>query len=106
MALADSVVLVQRSALDVLVSLLPLHQEFLLKADTVNILKTALTTLLRRDMSLSRRLYSWLLGYQGKSSDSVARKQEFFTRFSKPLVIQAVRSMLADSVQEDLRKSR
>lgn len=34
----------------------------LLRSDLVQILSAATQTLLRRDMSLNRRLYAWLLG--------------------------------------------
>ena len=105
-ALTDSIVLVQRSALDVLVALLPLHQEFLPRADTVKLLESALSTLLRRDMSLSRRFFSWILGQQGKSTDSLSRKKEYFLRYSRPIVVQGLRSMLLDCAQEDCKKSR
>ncbi|XP_065193461.1 protein dopey-1 homolog isoform X2 [Sycon ciliatum] len=104
-ALTDSVVLVQRSALDILVALLPLHQEFFQRADTVLLLRSALLTLLRRDMSLSRRLYTWLLGHSGKSSESQARKHDYFIRYSRSFVISALRSMILDTaLEEEQRK--
>ena len=63
-ALQDKNVLICRATLDVILTLFPLHRPFLLPSDIVLILSAALETLLRRDMSLNRRLYSWLLGTQ------------------------------------------
>ena len=64
-------VLVQRNTLDLLILAFPMHATLthpasgkpLLSDDDRNELVTAATSvLLRRDMSLNRRLYSWLLG--------------------------------------------
>lgn len=63
-ALQDKSVLVSRATLDIILSLFPLHRPFLLASDVVEVLLSALETLLRRDMSLNRRLFSWLLGTQ------------------------------------------
>ena len=63
-ALVDRNVLVQRGALDVVSILFPFHQSFLLLPDLTSVLSAALRTLLKRDVSLSRRLYVWLLGSQ------------------------------------------
>lgn len=70
-ALVDRNVLVQRAALDVVSILFPFHQSFLLLPDLTSILTAALHTLLKRDVSLSRRLYSWLLGTQVDKSSIV-----------------------------------
>ena len=70
-ALVDKNVLVQRAALDVVSILFPFHQSFLLLPDLTSILTAALHTLLKRDVSLSRRLYSWLLGTQVDKSSIV-----------------------------------
>ncbi|XP_056647831.1 protein dopey-1 homolog [Diorhabda sublineata] len=61
-AVQDSSVLVQRSALDLLMVCFPMNNKQLLYADMVRLVTAALTTILRRDMSLNRRLYSWILG--------------------------------------------
>ena len=70
-ALMDKNVLVQRGALDVVSILFPFHQSFLLLPDLTSILSAALHTLLKRDVSLSRRLYVWLLGSQVHKSSLV-----------------------------------
>ena len=51
-----------RAVLDIVSVLFPLHQSFLIPADLTTILSAALQTLLKRDVSLNRRLYAWLLG--------------------------------------------
>lgn len=53
-SLEDSNVLVQRSALEFLLAAFPLHGSHLLKSDLTQLLASSVTTLLRRDMSLSR----------------------------------------------------
>ena len=70
-ALMDRNVLVQRASLDVVSILFPFHQSFLLLPDLTSILSAALHTLLKRDVSLSRRLYVWLLGSQIQKSSLV-----------------------------------
>lgn len=60
--LEDSAVLVQRNTLDVLSTAFPFHSSPLTKQDQAAIIQSALLVLLRRDMSLNRRLYGWLLG--------------------------------------------
>ncbi|GJQ78976.1 hypothetical protein Trydic_g138 [Trypoxylus dichotomus] len=60
-AIYDPSILVQRSALDLLIVCFPMNNTQLLYSDMVRLVTAALTTILRRDMSLNRRLYSWLL---------------------------------------------
>ncbi|XP_060520914.1 protein dopey-1 homolog [Cylas formicarius] len=67
-AVQDSSVLVQRSALDLLMVCFPMQNKQLLYADMVRLVTAALSTILRRDMSLNRRLYSWLLDSQSNET--------------------------------------
>ncbi|KAI9736888.1 MAG: hypothetical protein M1818_005939 [Claussenomyces sp. TS43310] len=64
--LADEQMLIQRGFLDLLVTHLPLHAKVLqdrVKAEDLELLmSSALGVVTRRDMSLNRRLWSWLLG--------------------------------------------
>lgn len=53
-AVQDTSVLVQRSALDLLMACFPMNNTQLLYADMVRLVTAALTTILRRDMSLNR----------------------------------------------------
>uniref|UniRef100_A0A665U2B5 Uncharacterized protein n=1 Tax=Echeneis naucrates TaxID=173247 RepID=A0A665U2B5_ECHNA len=58
LCLQDSNVLVQRNMLEILLFFFP----FAKCLDMINVVSAASLTLLRRDMSLNRRLYAWLLG--------------------------------------------
>ncbi|XP_077977408.1 protein DOP1A-like isoform X2 [Glandiceps talaboti] len=78
-ALHDASVLVQRSMLDFLLQCLPMHTERLEKEDTVLVTMASLNVVLRRDMSLNRRLYAWLLG---GDSNSISAGQDFRPRLS------------------------
>lgn len=67
--LNDSVILVQRNALEFLLTAFPMHSAYSLKEqDLIRLVTNALNTILRRDMSLNRRLYSWLLGSEVASA--------------------------------------
>lgn len=70
--LADEQLLIQRGYLDLLVTHLPLHSKILQsKAKTGDLellLKTAVGVTIRRDMSLNRRLWTWLLGPEPPAS--------------------------------------
>uniref|UniRef100_A0A8D2NE62 DOP1 leucine zipper like protein A n=1 Tax=Zonotrichia albicollis TaxID=44394 RepID=A0A8D2NE62_ZONAL len=58
----DTSVLVQRSTLDLILFCFPFHMSQATRPDMIRILSAALHVVLRRDMSLNRRLYAWLLG--------------------------------------------
>uniref|UniRef100_A0A7S1XDU0 Dopey N-terminal domain-containing protein n=1 Tax=Compsopogon caeruleus TaxID=31354 RepID=A0A7S1XDU0_9RHOD len=60
-ALQDGQVLVQRAALELLVTYFPISLE-LLQANLPTLVCAALGTLLRRDLSLTKRVHMWLLG--------------------------------------------
>lgn len=59
--------LVQRYLLDFLVSAFPLDSTNLTDQDFVQLLRRCLFVVLRRDMSLNRRLYTWLVNRSGES---------------------------------------
>ena len=107
-ALSDDMVLVQRSALDLLVQLLPFHEHFLLRLDVVLIVQSALGVLLRRDMSLSRRLHTWFMGSsaQGKSDESRTRREEYFAKHAMHYTVRAICKMLSSSVAEDVMRPK
>lgn len=67
-SLQDSSFLVQRSALELLLLGFPLHNCQLVYADRVRICTAAVGVLLRRDMSLNRRLFAWLFGSDGSTA--------------------------------------
>ena len=71
--LQDTTMLVQRGFLDLLVTHIPLHSAVLQSRveprDAQILVSAAVTVVLRRDMSLNRRLWSWFLGPDSPSSD-------------------------------------
>ncbi|KAI1301279.1 Protein dopey-1 [Halotydeus destructor] len=113
--LLDPNVLVQRAILDLLLCCFPMHNTQMVKEDMVAIATAAVTVLLRRDVSLNRRLYSWLFGtdlsigasnlFKSKttSSSSLAsnsssssqsrsrqrRRDIYFENYSKDLITEA-----------------
>lgn len=64
-ALVDDAVLVQRGLLEVLVVCLPLDRGVFEETAVCVLMRAVLGVVLRKDMSLNRRLYSWLLGREG-----------------------------------------
>lgn len=72
--LGDEQLLIQRGFLDLLVTHLPLHSHVLqkrVKSEDLQLLITAAAGVVsRREMSLNRRLWTWLLGPEPLSNDS------------------------------------
>lgn len=105
----DSSVLVQRSALDLLLVGFPAHNHQLGYKDMVTLLTAALVTILRRDMSLNRRLFAWLLGTEVNMS-ILKKKVEpalaqasatYFDVYSKEKLIEAIKLTLKAVCEED-----
>lgn len=92
-ALDEGQVLVQRGVLDLLCSTLHLDgrgfKSEVRPDDQVLLMRSALSIVLRRDLSLTRRLYSWLLG----KSDSSATQMDYFKTNALAVV---TRTMKAD----------
>ncbi|RKP08001.1 Dopey, N-terminal-domain-containing protein [Thamnocephalis sphaerospora] len=88
--LADTDTLIQRSMLDLLVNRFPLDRK-LISEDHLNVLMgSAVHVVLRRDMSLNRRLYTWLLG----SSEDRAAQQTYFEKYARQPAADALRHLL------------
>lgn len=108
--LNDAVILVQRNTLEFLLLAFPMHDPLLPEMYTTRLVKTALNTILRRDMSLNRRLYSWLLGADtsmGKHAVGVAMSVDstepydpntYFERYAKKRLIAAFKMVLKESI--------
>ncbi len=127
-ALRDSSVLVQRCALDFLLVAFPMHVEVITfsQEDRVEVVTAATSVLLRRDMSLNRRLYSWLCGTSPDSANVAASKSHkragsdssmgeddasiYFEHYSRALLVDGLRVILQRSLdsedQPDLRPYR
>ncbi|XP_066513022.1 protein dopey-1-like [Hoplias malabaricus] len=100
----DSSVLVQRSTLDLILFCFPFHMSQATRPDMIRILSAALHVVLRRDMSLNRRLYAWLLGFDnngvktGPRNTRLSNPEEhathYFNTFSKDMLVQAMVGIL------------
>uniref|UniRef100_A0A8C5KNX3 DOP1 leucine zipper like protein B n=1 Tax=Jaculus jaculus TaxID=51337 RepID=A0A8C5KNX3_JACJA len=111
-SLLDSNVLVQRNNLEIVLFFFPFYTCLdpneraipLLRPDIVHILSAATQTLLRRDMSLNRRLYAWLLGSDIKGNTIVPESEisnsyedqssYFFEKYSRDLLVEALAEIL------------
>ncbi|KAL0963641.1 hypothetical protein UPYG_G00308960 [Umbra pygmaea] len=112
LSLQDSNVLVQRNMLEILLYFFSLAtcldpaecSVHISKEETVTVVSAASLTLLRRDMSLNRRLYAWLLGTDIKggmvAADpdiSISMEEHtayYFTSHSRELLVQALINIL------------
>ncbi|XP_030012954.1 protein dopey-1 isoform X3 [Sphaeramia orbicularis] len=100
----DSSVLVQRSTLDLILFCFPFHMSQATRPDMIRILSAALHVVLRRDMSLNRRLYAWLLGFDNngvkigprstRQSNPEEHASHYFNSFSKDMLVQAMVGIL------------
>ncbi|XP_058517634.1 protein dopey-2 isoform X1 [Ochotona princeps] len=111
-SLLDSNVLVQRNSLEIVLFFFPFsacldpHEQAvpLPRSAMVRILSAASQTLLRRDMSLNRRLYAWLLGSDIKGNTIVPESElsswyedhssYFFEKYSKELLVESLAEIL------------
>uniref|UniRef100_A0A8C2ZI72 DOP1 leucine zipper like protein A n=1 Tax=Cyclopterus lumpus TaxID=8103 RepID=A0A8C2ZI72_CYCLU len=91
----DSSVLVQRSTLDLILFCFPFHMSQATRPDMIRILSAALHVVLRRDMSLNRRLYAWLLGPRStRQSNLEEHASHYFNTFSKDMLVQGMVGIL------------
>jgi hypothetical protein len=70
-ALEDENLLVRRGALDLLLQSMKVDSTAVRRAQPVDrtiLMRAAISVVLRRDLSLNRRLYTWLLGPDEKSA--------------------------------------
>ncbi|XP_011692229.1 PREDICTED: protein dopey-1 homolog isoform X2 [Wasmannia auropunctata] len=106
----DTSVLVQRSALDFLLIGFPMHNSQLARPDMILLIRAALVTILRRDMSLNRRLFAWLLGTE--VSTSILKKKSlatantkddvtYFDMYSKEMLVEAIKYLLKEVCEEN-----
>ncbi|KAJ3884760.1 Dopey, N-terminal-domain-containing protein [Lentinula edodes] len=92
-ALEDKNLLVRRSALDLLLQSMRVDSSAVKRAQSEDksiLMRAAISVVLRRDLSLNRRLYSWLLG-PGKKSE---KQIEYF----KDNALELLRSMLKEDM--------
>ena len=96
-----------RSLLDLVLILFPFDQQFLTESNTIDIFTSALNVLIRRDMSLNRRFYTWTLGSNSSSdsSDDVTFENTYFESYTKRLLIQAVYNLLKQTNPVNTKES-
>lgn len=126
--LSDSQILIQRGFLDLLVTHLPLNsavlQQMVGPDDLDRLVSAATQVLLRRDMSLNRRLWSWFLGPEPKdqpkgsqpSSPTLQRTHsgenepsgqlQYFSKFGQNSLQRCILKMLQSFTQEPSRQAR
>lgn len=78
-ALEDENLLVRRAALDILVQSMRVNSFMMKRAqrvDRVILMRAATGVVLRRDLSLNRRLYTWLLGTDEKGDAQIRYLQD------------------------------
>ncbi|KAK5828752.1 Dopey, N-terminal-domain-containing protein [Linnemannia elongata] len=94
----DSQLLVQRAMLDLMVVHFPISNGLIEQNDLIVLVKAAVGVVLRKDMSLNRRLYAWLLGSQ-------EGKKKVFDGPAKSALIVGLQSILL-SEGEELHESQ
>uniref|UniRef100_A0A0A9ZDJ3 Protein dopey-1 n=1 Tax=Lygus hesperus TaxID=30085 RepID=A0A0A9ZDJ3_LYGHE len=105
----DSKVLVQRCALDLLILGFPLYNSHLTTDDMIRLVTAALSTILRRDQSLNRRMYAWLLGSEVNmtmlahypqliKAKAESKPLTYFEVFSKNMLVKALKIILDNSI--------
>jgi hypothetical protein len=89
-ALSDDNLLVQRAALDLLLQTMRLESAAVSRsssADRTILMRAATGVVLRRDLSLNRRLFTWLLGKDENSDAQVA----YFKKYGLDLLVETLR---------------
>lgn len=113
--LNDDQLLVQRGFLDLLVSHLPIKSDVLQKlvkaADLELLLTAAAGVVLRRDMSLNRRLWVWLLGPEASAQVSSpitpsTELAEHFKKFGLVPLSKGLRSMIEANPSESSERAK
>lgn len=103
-AVDDGRVLVQRGILDLLLNVIRLDgsgwKNQVREQDQKLLMKSLLGVVLKRDLSLSRRLHHWLLG----STDAASEKQvEYLKDFGLDVVCEAMREEMRQGEQRPFR---
>lgn len=100
-ALSDENSLVQRSALDLLLSKFSLDLPFFASdklcchGGAIAVMRGVFGTLQRNDMSLTKRVHSWLLG--GKEGDAAMK---YFDEYTRTLLLDAIDNEIAQTFEE------
>lgn len=124
--LGDENVLTQRGFLDMLVTHLPLRSEALHRKvsprDLIKLTSAAVSVVLRREMSLNRRLWTWFLGSKDQSADEASgpaspddaqghiethgRRTEYFRQYGHTLLVEGLLQMFESDLATVAEKAR
>lgn len=91
--LADSQLLTQRSAMELLNTHFKLDDGIFPEDDLVVLCTSALLVVTRREVSLNRRLYSWLLGDESHP--------EWFRKHGRQVAVRAVKCLFAETAKAE-----
>lgn len=92
-SLSDSAMLVQRSVLDLLVTHFRLDEQPFDPEGLVRLVQRLLYIPLKREASLTRRVYSWMLGESASASDSNLGDPLYFDKWAKLAVVMGIESI-------------
>ncbi|KAK9464098.1 Dopey, N-terminal-domain-containing protein [Lipomyces oligophaga] len=110
--LADEQVLVQRGFLELLVRSVQLHNgalQCLVPADDLTLLMiSASSVVLRRDMSLNRRLWTWLLGPEPTSDNPTPtfNKSDYFKKYGKDSLVNGLLALISSTAPDPITRAR
>jgi hypothetical protein len=119
--LTDGQLLIQRGFLDLLVSHVPLDSPILQKKVSQNdldrLVSAAASVVIRRDMSLNRRLWAWFLGPEPSGSADEAEQGEqggyansphavYFSRFGQKPLTRSILSMIRAESESPAERAR
>ncbi|KAJ1799857.1 hypothetical protein LPJ59_001537 [Coemansia sp. RSA 2399] len=94
--LTDSKTLVLRAGLDLLMTRFPLRTNTFADKDLLLLMKHAAEVVLKKDMSLNRRLYTWLLGPGDSDDEQAAYFQEHAQRHLAQALLGSFAAMSSD----------
>lgn len=111
--LSDDQLLIQRGFLELLVKNLQLHSPVLQviasTSDYEALLMSACATVLRRDMSLNRRLWNWLLGPEpdpNSSSDKAFSRFDYFSKYALDALVRGLLKMITKETSDPAEKTK
>ncbi|PVU96643.1 hypothetical protein BB561_001048 [Smittium simulii] len=77
-SLSDESLMVVRASLDLLIAKFPLNKKVLPNELILELMESSCQVVLRKDMSLNRRLYSWWLG----SNEDIMYQKEYYLKYT------------------------
>ncbi|KAH3759450.1 Protein dopey [Pelomyxa schiedti] len=101
-SLRSDKILVQRETLELICTHFKLDSQLFVEPTLHILIAAALQLVIRREVSLNRRLYNWLLGIEkGAQSDP-----DFFVKYSKASTLMAIKELFNSSLQNPTSESQ